>query len=72
EVVFIHTYGSGTPALCNLADVNTDGVVDDADLLQVLFAFGNAAPNANVDTNFDGVVDDADLLNVLFAFGNSC
>jgi len=72
EVVFIHTYGSGTPALCNLADVNTDGVVDAADLLAVLFTFGNTAPNANVDTNFDGVVDAADLLNVLFNFGNSC
>ncbi len=72
EVVFIHTYGSGQPALCNLADVNTDGVVDDADLLEVLFAFGNSAPNADVDTNFDGVIDDADLLNVLFAFGSSC
>ena len=72
EVVFVHTYGSGTPALCNLADVNTDGVVDDADLLEILFAFGNTAPNADVDTNFDGVVDDADLLNVLFNFGSSC
>jgi hypothetical protein len=46
--------------------------VDDADLLAVLFAFGNSAPNADVDVNFDGVVDDADLLEVLFNFGNSC
>jgi hypothetical protein len=71
-VTFIHTYGSGQPATCNLADVNLDGTVDDADLLAVLFAFGNSAPNADVDVNFDGVVDDADLLEVLFNFGNSC
>ena len=71
-VTFIHTYGSGQPVTCNLADVNLDGTVDDADLLAVLFAFGNSAPNADVDVNFDGVVDDADLLEVLFNFGNSC
>ncbi len=72
EVIFIHTYGSGQPATCNLADVNLDGVVDDADLLQVLFAFGNAAPSANVDVNLDGRMDDAGLLSVLFAFGSAC
>lgn len=72
EVIFIHTYGSNQPATCNLADVNLDGVVDDADLLAVLFAFGNTAPNADVDVNLDGVVDDADLLSVLFAFGSAC
>jgi hypothetical protein len=72
EVIFIHTYGKGQPATCNLADVNLDGIVDDADLLAVLFAFGNAAPNADVDVNLDGIVDDADLLAVLFAFGTSC
>ncbi|MCX7992675.1 MAG: hypothetical protein N2651_03285 [Fimbriimonadales bacterium] len=72
EVIFIHTYGSGRPATCNLADVNLDGIVDDADLLAVLFAFGSSAPNANVDANLDGVVDDADLLLVLFSFGSTC
>jgi hypothetical protein len=71
-VTFIHTYGSGQPATCNLADVNLDGTVDDADLLAVLFAFGNSAPNADVDVNLDGSVDDADLLEVLFNFGSSC
>lgn len=71
-VTFIHTYGANQPATCNLADVNLDGTVDDADLLAVLFAFGNGAPNADADVNFDGVVDDADLLEVLFNFGNSC
>ncbi len=51
------------------ADVNQDGVVDDADLLSVLFAFGTQRCNHPADVNRDGVVDDADLLTVLFAFG---
>jgi len=50
-------------------DVNNDDVIDDADLLQVLFAFGSA--DADSDVNGDGVVDDADLLVVLFNFGAS-
>jgi thermitase len=48
-------------------DVNGDNVIDDADLLQILFAFG--ANNPSVDLNGDGIVDDADLLLVLFNFG---
>lgn len=48
-------------------DVNGDNVIDDADLLQILFNFGANSP-AN-DLNGDGVVDDADLLIVLFNFG---
>ncbi|MGQ9657701.1 MAG: hypothetical protein ACUVV1_07330 [Fimbriimonadales bacterium] len=51
------------------ADVNCDGVVDDADLLEVLFTFGAQQCNHPADINRDGVVDDADLLEVLFAFG---
>ncbi len=51
-------------------DVNEDGVVDDADLLLVLFAFGQECPLFCIeDQNDDGVVDDADLLIVLFHFG---
>lgn len=53
-------------------DVNADGCVDDADLLAVLFAFGNTGDCQDEDINSDGVVDDADLLSVLFAFGNGC
>jgi probable HAF family extracellular repeat protein len=54
-------------------DVDANGCVDDADLLAVLFAFGNAGSNlGRVDVNCDGVVDDADLLIVLFNFGNGC
>ncbi len=51
-------------------DVNEDGVVDDADLLLVLFAFGQECPLFCIeDQNDDGIVDDADLLIVLFHFG---
>jgi len=53
-------------------DVNGDGCVDDADLLQVLFAFGQTGSGLPQDVNGDGVVDDADLLIVLFNFGRGC
>ncbi len=53
-------------------DVNGDGCVDDADLLAVLFAFGNTGTNLPEDVTGDGVVDDADLLRVLFNFGFGC
>jgi hypothetical protein len=47
--------------------------VDDADLLIVLFNFGNTGdPGIPGDANCDGNVDDADLLDVLFAFGSGC
>ncbi len=49
-------------------DVNNDNVIDDADLLAVLFAFGQSGTH-EADLNNDGVVDDADLLIVLFNFG---
>ena len=52
-------------------DVDGDGCIDDADLLQVLFNFGAQGPNP-ADSNCDGTVDDADLLEVLFNFGNGC
>jgi hypothetical protein len=48
-------------------DLNADNVIDDADLLIVLFNFGSN--DAATDLNGDGVVDDADLLIVLFNFG---
>jgi probable HAF family extracellular repeat protein len=54
-------------------DVDNNGCVDDADLLAVLFAFGNTSSNlGRVDVNCDGFVDDADLLIVLFHFGSGC
>jgi probable HAF family extracellular repeat protein len=52
-------------------DVDRNGCVDDADLLQVLFAFGGRGYR-NEDLNWDGTVDDADLLQVLFHFGSGC
>jgi hypothetical protein len=45
--------------------------VDDADLLAVLFAFGQTGSGLPEDVNSDGVVDDADLLTVLFNFGSN-
>jgi probable HAF family extracellular repeat protein len=54
-------------------DVDANGCVDDADLLAVLFNFGNSGNNlGREDTNCDGTVDDADLLQVLFNFGSGC
>jgi hypothetical protein len=50
-------------------DVNRDNQIDDADLLEVLFAFGQTGANLPADCNGDGTVDDADLLIVLFNFG---
>ena len=49
-------------------DVNGDNVVNDADLLQVLFNFGGS--DSASDVNGDSTVDDADLLIVLFNFGS--
>ncbi len=63
--IFNFTSGFGSDP--SKGDVNLDGVVDDADLLAILFEFGSS--NAAVDVNLDGVVDDADLLTVLFNFG---
>ncbi|MFN4032794.1 MAG: LamG-like jellyroll fold domain-containing protein [Fimbriimonadales bacterium] len=53
-------------------DVDGSGCVDDADLLSVLFAFGQTGRDLDQDVNGDGVVDDADLLIVLFNFGAGC
>lgn len=64
-------YALNTPSLPILADVNQDGCVDDADLLEVLFAFGTNRIG-DTDVNGDGVVDDSDLLGVLFWFGAGC
>lgn len=50
-------------------DINGDNGIDDADLLAVLFDFGQSSSPA--DVNGDGIVDDADLLLVLFNFGQT-
>ncbi|MCX7687816.1 MAG: PQQ-binding-like beta-propeller repeat protein [Fimbriimonadales bacterium] len=48
-------------------DLNSDNVVDDADLLMVLMLYGEY--NLDYDLTGDGYVDDAELLIVLFNFG---
>ena len=53
-------------------DVNRNRCVDDADLLRVLFAFGQTGAGVPEDLNGDSAVDDADLLIVLFNFGSGC
>jgi hypothetical protein len=58
-------YGGGFTGV--FGNVNDDNIVDDADLLQVLFNFGSN--DRASDANGDGIVDDADLLTVLFNFG---
>lgn len=52
-------------------DVDRNGVVDDADLLMLLFDFGEDGYR-NADINWDGVIDDADLLELLLNFGSGC
>lgn len=49
-------------------DANRDNIIDDADLLMVLFDFGQSGVSP-ADVNGDNTVDDADLLIVLFNFG---
>jgi len=51
-------------------NVNGDDVVNDLDLLQILFDFGSSSPDS--DANGDGTVNDLDLLLTLFNFGASC
>jgi len=64
---------TGPRCTAHNGDVNRNGCVDDADLLAVLFAFGQRGSNlGRVDVNCDGAVDDADLLIVLFNFGSGC
>jgi hypothetical protein len=58
----------GGPGQCE-GDANRDGRVDEADLLIVLFQFGEFGFGLQGDVNNDGTVDDADLLIVLFNFG---
>jgi hypothetical protein len=70
--VTLQTPSRGQVITLAAGDVNTDGCVDDADLLAVLFAFGNTGTDLAEDLNGDGTVDDADLLAVLFNFGTGC
>lgn len=69
---YLRVTGAATQAdaIVTNPDVDGNGCVDDADLLEVLFNFGGTGGSA--DVNCDGVVDDADLLEVLFNFGSGC
>jgi hypothetical protein len=71
---YIKVTGAATlaDAIVSSSDIDGSGCVDDADLLAVLFAFGNSGSGLDEDANCDGTVDDADLLEVLFNFGNGC
>ncbi|MEN3000793.1 MAG: DVUA0089 family protein [Armatimonadota bacterium] len=72
---FVRPTGCVEPPSCqpHNGDVDNNNCVDDADLLAVLFAFGQTGSNlGRVDVNCDEVVDDADLLQVLFNFGSGC
>jgi hypothetical protein len=60
--VTLNTPSRGQTIILACGDINQDGCVDDADLLAVLFAFGNTGENLPEDANGDGTVDDADLL----------
>ena len=56
-----------------LGDVNGDGVIDFADLGEVLTNFGYVGPpEIPADINCDGVVDFDDLSIVLGGFGTAC
>lgn len=54
-----------------LGDINGDGTVDDADLLQLLTEYGRKGFSFS-DINLDGEVDDGDLLLLLLSYGSSC
>ncbi|GIV07382.1 MAG: hypothetical protein KatS3mg017_0584 [Fimbriimonadales bacterium] len=70
QIPFEFDYFETNIPVALVGDVNTDGIVDDADLLAVLFNFGTEGECQDEDVNNDGVVDDADLLAVLFNFGS--
>ncbi|MFM1832770.1 MAG: hypothetical protein RLZZ461_1086 [Planctomycetota bacterium] len=60
---------SFNPTACNLADINGDGVVNGADLAQILALWGTPCLGCAVDINEDGQVDGADLALVLAGWG---
>lgn len=69
EVFLLDTYVCSS----HNGDVNGDNCVNDADLLLILFNYGQTGDNlGRLDTNCDGSVDDGDLLRVLFNFGSGC
>ena len=65
----IFNFTSGVGPDPSQGDVNLDGIVDDGDVLAILFALNSNNPA--LDVNSDGIVDDADLLTAIFNFGSS-
>lgn len=67
--------GNGRPDSCDAGfggcsgDLVSDGVVNGADLGELLAAWGAAAPNASADINRDGTVNGADLGELLANWG---
>jgi hypothetical protein len=59
------------PTDCAPADLNCDGIVDGADLLILLSAWGKCADpdDCPADLNGDGTIDGADLLILLSQWG---
>jgi hypothetical protein len=56
-----------------LGDLNSDGVVNTADLTTFLARFGQQVlPGTTGDLNVDGTVDTADLVRFLGRFGTAC
>lgn len=68
DVFFSGVKDSGPPPC--IGDFNGDGVVNGADLGELLAAWGPVPEGSPVDLNGDGVVDGADLGTVLAAWGN--
>jgi len=56
----------GNIATCT-ADINGDGTVDVADLLELIAAWGHS--NSPADVNNDGLVDVSDLLELVGSWG---
>jgi subtilisin-like proprotein convertase family protein len=65
------TFTGATPTCTG--DLNGDGSIDGADLVEQLSNFGqDVLPNQGGDLNGDGRVDGADLVDLLSVFGTSC
>ncbi|MHC4109158.1 MAG: dockerin type I domain-containing protein [Planctomycetota bacterium] len=70
------TVDSGSAYLFDLCatDINGDGVIDVADLIELLPCFGQPSdpPCHAADTNGDGTVNVLDLIKLLLALGTAC
>lgn len=60
-----------TPACTG--DMNSDGIVNTSDLVQLLLRFGQSVPPGSLaDLNGDGTVNTSDLVQLLVRFGQAC